>query len=71
MKIDIQEFKKAIDYINLINSTPLDELVIYFPTADIEHTVPENVVKEWQYIGLNNSDFLEKFLEENTPGEQQ
>ncbi len=66
MKIDIDEFKKALEYMQSIDNASLEELSIYYPGNDITYKIPDSVIKEWKYIGLNNTSLIETILGDKT-----
>jgi hypothetical protein len=66
MKIDIDEFKKALEYMQSINQSSLEELSVYYPDTNETHRIPDGIINEWKYIGLNNTELLATILEDKS-----
>jgi hypothetical protein len=56
MKVDLQSFKQAVEYIRSINALPVKDLTVINHGQQIE--IPTDLIEEWGYIGLNNRDLL-------------
>lgn len=60
MKVDRKRFIEAVEYIQLVNSVPFDELDLSeFPE---NNNVTDEERAEFKFTGLINRDFIEMYL---------
>lgn len=64
IKVDIKRFKECMDYINLINATPLDCLDLSECCSKIKPAKLKRLKQQWKFIGLNNKDFIALYSDE-------
>ena len=58
--IDLDTLEQALAYRRLANSVPLEDVV--WLRNGLPAQVDERLIAEWQFIGLNNTDFAEEAL---------
>lgn len=69
MKINIEDIKKHIEFRKKINcNIELDEIEFYEKGKKIE--ISKKVIKEWNYTGLNNIDFISTLAYKQNPSEK-
>ena len=56
MRVDIEYVMHLIEERNKINSLNLEEVEFYF--GDKKLDIPEEVIEEFMFTGLNNTDFI-------------
>jgi len=56
MIVNINELLELKEKLNEINSIPLEEIEFYENGELVE--IPEELLEQWDYIGLNNVDFI-------------
>lgn len=60
VKVDLQAFREAVAFFKNINDAKLKDLEITDNGKRIH--IPSEVIDEWTYIGLNNTDYLKTLL---------
>lgn len=56
--INYKDLMHALDYIRYVNSLNLRD-VCYIDKNGVQLQFEEQMIKEWEYIGLNNKDFFD------------
>lgn len=65
MRIDGEEFRKAMEYRRSVNAAPLEQIEIYDGGVKVEIAAED--VEFWNAVGLSNWDFVKMMLGED-PG---
>jgi hypothetical protein len=60
MQINIEEFKKFIEYTAEINSSKLEDIELYDENGKIE--LESDIVSEWKFFGLSNTEFVKSVI---------
>lgn len=56
MRIDIEDIRQIQDEIKRINSLDLNDVELY--VADERTIIKQEIIDEWEFIGLNNYHFF-------------
>tara|TARA_Y100000310_G_scaffold307018_1_gene348752 strand:- start:34954 stop:35169 length:216 start_codon:yes stop_codon:yes gene_type:complete len=57
MRIDIEDILKLIEAKRKLNSLDLKEIEFYENNKKVE--IPEQIIKDWNFTGLSNIDFID------------
>ena len=57
MRVDIEHVQYIIEECRKINSLELDEITFYHQGE--EASIPDEVISEFKYTGLSNTDFIQ------------
>ena len=57
MEIDFEKLRKAMDMINDLNAMDLKDVAKQLGD-DIGFEIPQSIIDEWRFTGLNNEDFV-------------
>jgi hypothetical protein len=55
MIVELIEFDMARKYLKEINNTDIDDIV--WVRNGVQQDIPEEILDEWKFIGLSNTDF--------------
>ena len=56
MRVDVERVHALKEELAVINRTPLEEIEVYEDGKRVD--IPQDVIDDWKFIGLNNSDFV-------------
>ncbi len=56
LRIDIEEVQRFLEWRRLLNRTPLQNIDFFEDGKVVEY--PKDWIKEWDYTGLSNLDFI-------------
>lgn len=64
MKVDVMEELQRLEDRKQLNKASLSELEFY--VGDHKQEIDPSVLEEWNYIGLNNTDFISHYFGEGS-----
>lgn len=56
LRIDIEEVEKFLAWKRKLNTTPLENIAFYKNGKRVRY--PQSRIKEWNYCGMTNLDFI-------------
>lgn len=56
VQFNVENVKKAKEFLNHVNSFRLEDIELF--ENDVRIDIEPEKIKEWNFIGLNNTDFV-------------
>ncbi len=63
-EVDLEEFRRCVEYMRKINQTPFKELTWKFNGKEVEPKTKEfkKLRDEWEFTGLSNCDYGKQLI---------